>query len=159
LDKLKIKKNRIFLTFIYYFEHNPIHSAFNKPQSHIIPITLYRINSSSRFLFLVEFHIMMGIRILLKFFQLTLYLIFLIHIKHPYKIYISNESKSYLLIFFLHLAECLHSWWGMIFFLIIPIKPLPIHFISILTSFNSNSIAIKTIKLIPSLICLGRNYP
>jgi hypothetical protein len=101
MDNLKIphKKKRIFLTLIYYFEHNTIHLAFNKPQSHKISITLNRINSSSRFSFLVEFHIMMRIWILLKFFQLTLYLIFLIHLKiHPYIIYIANESKSYLFI-------------------------------------------------------------
>jgi len=46
----------------------------------------------------------------------------------------------------------------MIPFLIIPDKPLPIHFIYILTSFNSNFIAIKTIKLILSFICLGRIF-
>jgi hypothetical protein len=34
---LKFHKNEIFLTLIYYFKHNTIHLAFNKPQSHKNP--------------------------------------------------------------------------------------------------------------------------
>jgi hypothetical protein len=67
-------------------------------------------------------------------------------------------NQSLISLILLYLVECLHSWWGMIPFLIIPDKPLPTHFLSILTSFKSNSIAIKTIKFILSFICLGRIF-